>query len=150
MRPVATIVTARRKSTAKKEPPCVVLVDDEMGYLDVLQQLLSEHLACDVHGFHSPQAALKAMGRLHVGLIVTDFNMPGMNGLEFVAAAQKIKPGVSALMITAYLQAFNPEQLARVPALKSVIPKPFRWVALAEQIDKFWPAGSQPPFNGAK
>lgn len=149
MPPAATPVTKRQKRSAKSVP-CVVLVDDESGYLDILQQLLSEHLSCKVHGFTSPREALKAMTRLHVGLIVTDFNMPGMNGLEFVAAAQEVKPGVSAVMITAYQQAFTQAERDRVPALKMVVPKPFRWVALAEQIDRFWPADSTPPFSGAK
>lgn len=142
--------TARRKAPARNAQLCVVLVDDETGYLDILQQLLSEHLSCKVHGFNSPRAALAALPRLRVGLIVTDFNMPGMNGLEFVAAAQRIVPGVSAVMITAYQQAFTAAELAAVPALKSVVAKPFRWIALAEQIDRHWPEGSSPPFSGAK
>src|SRR4051812_26164117 len=89
----------------------VVLVDDEIAYIDLLQQLLSEHLACPVRGYTSPSAALQSLPSLNVGLIITDYQMPGMNGLEFIAEVQKTYPKIPAVMITAYMLKFTKAEL---------------------------------------
>jgi CheY-like chemotaxis protein len=124
---------------------CVMLVDDETAYIDLLEQLLGEHLACPVHSFTRPMEALRALPKLDVGLIVTDYQMPGLDGLQFVAEVERRKPGVPAVMITAYQVKFTDQQLGKVPTLKAVVRKPFKWTALAEHISRHW-SGSTPPF----
>ena len=127
------------KNSSSPSGKIVVLVDDEISYIDLLEQLLGEHLACPVHGFTKPADALRAMPLLNVGLIVTDFQMPEMNGLEFVTAVQKIKPDVPVIMITAYHLKFTERELAEVPSLKMIVRKPFKWAALAAEVVKYWP-----------
>jgi len=122
----------------------VVLVDDEIAYIDLLQQLLSEHLACPIRGFTNPVEALQALPGLKVGLIITDYQMPAMNGFEFIAQVQKENPLIPAVMITAYMLKFNKSELARVPSLKAIVRKPFKWKTLAEHVVKYWP-DAQPP-----
>lgn len=139
---------------SRTDDKIVVLVDDEFAYIDLLQQLLSEHLACPVRGFTKPAEALRALPDLNVGLIITDYQMPIMNGLEFITEVQKKNPAIPVIMITAYLLKFTQRELARVPALKAVIRKPFKWKTLAEHVVKYWPdthppavLGSASPFN---
>ena len=127
----------------------VVLVDDEIAYIDLLQQLLSEHLACPVRGYTSPSEALQALPSLNVGLIITDYQMPGMNGLEFVAEVQKKYPEIPAVMITAYMLKFTKTELDKVPALKAVVRKPFKWKTLAEHVVKYWPDMRPPAVIGS-
>jgi CheY-like chemotaxis protein len=122
----------------------VMLVDDEISYIDLLQQLLSEHLACPVHGFTKPADALRALPGLNVGLIVTDYNMPNLTGLEFIAEVQKINPAIPVVMITAYNMTFTKRELAAVPSLKVVVRKPFKWTALADEVLKYWPDSCPP------
>lgn len=122
----------------------LVLVDDEFSYIDLLQQLLSDHLACPVHGFTKPADALRAIPGLNVGMIITDYQMPDMNGLQLIAAVQKINPSIPAVMITAYNMSFTPRELAAVPSLKTVVRKPFKWTALAEEVVKHWPDAHPP------
>jgi len=117
----------------------VVLVDDEISYIDLLEQLLSEHLACPVHGFTKPADALRAMPGLNVGLIVTDYQMPEMTGLELIGEVQKLDPTIPAVMITAYHLKFTERELAEVPSLKVIVRKPFKWAALASEVVKYWP-----------
>jgi len=137
----------------------LVLVDDEFSYIDLLQQLLSDHLACPVHGFTKPADALRAIPGLDVGMIITDYQMPDMNGLQLIAEVQKINPAIPAVMITAYNMSFTPRELAAVPALKTVVRKPFKWTVLAEEVVKHWPdlhppkvkvmTSTKAPFNHA-
>ncbi len=124
---------------------CIMLVDDEPAYLDLLEQLLSEHLACPVHSFTKPADALLQLGSLDVGLIVTDFHMPEMNGFQFLAAARRIRPGLQAIMITAHDVSLSDGPEGTEEMLKAVVRKPFRWTTLAEHISRHWP-GIPPPF----
>jgi len=121
------------------EEKIVVLVDDEIAYIDLLQQLLSEHLACPVRGFTRPTDALRALPSLNVGLIITDYQMPDLNGLQFIAEVQKMDPTIPAVMITGYLLKFTQRELIKVPSLKAVVRKPFKWKTLAEHVVKYWP-----------
>lgn len=122
----------------------IVLVDDEISYVDLLEQLLSEHLACPVHGFTKPADALRAIPLLNVGLIVSDYQMPEMTGLEFIREVQKISPGIPVVMITAYHLKFTEREMAEVPSLKMIIRKPFKWSTLANEVVKYWPDAHPP------
>jgi two-component system chemotaxis response regulator CheY len=153
-----TLIELGRLSTArirmatpasKSGDKVVVLVDDEFSYIDLLQQLLSDQLSCPVHGFTRPADALRAIPNLNVGIIITDYQMPEINGLQFLAAVQKINPTIPAVMITAYNLSFSPRELAAVPSLKTVVRKPFKWSALAEEISRHWPEVSQPKLQSA-
>ena len=122
----------------------ILLVDDETAYIDLLEQLLSEHMACPVLSFTRPLDALQALPRLNVGLIVTDYNMPGLNGYEFVLEVGKTAPHIPVVMITAHNVHFTDSERASAPALKVIVQKPFRWTYLSEQILRYWP-DSLPP-----
>ena len=127
-------------------PRCVVLLDDEKAYLELLGESLRGSLSCPVVGFTNPQRCLDTLPSLRVGMIITDFQMPGLNGVEFIEKAQRIYPEVPILMITAYANDIPQEQLAKLPALKGIVKKPFRWPQLAEHIAKYWPSTTTAPF----
>jgi two-component SAPR family response regulator len=135
-------------TTPRSQERSVILVDDDIAYLDLLEQLLVQHLQCPVHSFSRPVEALRALPGLNVGLIVTDYQMPALTGMDLIFEAQKLAPGASAILITAYHLKFTKDELKRVPALKSVVVKPFKWTTLAEQINLYWPSASNPPFSG--
>lgn len=122
-----------------------MLVDDETAYIDLLEQLMSEHLACDVHSFTRAADALKALETVRVGFIVTDYHMPEMDGFEFLAEVRRLRPDLPAVMITGHNVELTAEIEKRLPNLKAVVKKPFRWRALAEAIGQHWD-GSRPPF----
>jgi CheY-like chemotaxis protein len=110
-----------------------------------------------VHGYTKPADALRALPSLNVGIIITDFQMPDMNGLQFVAAVQKINPTIPVVMITAYNMTFTDRELAAVPSLKVIVRKPFKWTVLADEVVKYWPDSNPPkiissrnPFKDAK
>ena len=131
-------------SAPKPGEKIVVLVDDEFSYIDLLQQLLGEHLDCPVHGFTKPADAIRALPALNVGIIITDYQMPDINGLQFIAEVQKINPSIPVVMITAYNMSFTDRELAAVPALKTIVRKPFKWTTLAAEVVKYWPDANPP------
>ena len=123
--------------------PHAVIVDDEQSYLDLLGAVLAEHLSCPVATFVRPLDALEAIKELEIGIIVTDFYMPEINGVELLQRAATLKPGVPAIMITGHADALNPDERDRLTNLKAVLAKPFGVPLLADHIRKFWPESSR-------
>ena len=129
-------------ATASKS---IVLVDDEKSYNDLMRQLLSENLGCPVHGFIRPLDALQALPSLDPGVVVTDYFMPELNGIDFIRAAVPLVPDAAFVMITGNNLTAEHETLARLDALKGFLSKPFGWRRLADEILRVWPTNSPAP-----
>ena len=88
-------VAARRQT--------ILLVDDEADIRESLKMLLEASIEdVDVLTAESGMAALDALQRQPVDLIITDYKMPGMNGLEFLHRAQKASPKTPRILVTAF------------------------------------------------
>lgn len=122
--------------------PAVLIVDDEKAFTDVLTQTLAGYLQARIVTFARPAAALEALPALDVALIVTDYFMPQMNGVEFLRRALQLKPGTPCLIITGHRDALADQGLPEFPELKEVLAKPFPSRVLAAAIQKHWPAVS--------
>jgi two-component system chemotaxis response regulator CheY len=91
-----------------KEPPSmaldVLIVDDSAAIRKILQRVLiqAEVPLGKVHEAGDGLEALAALKLHTVGLILSDINMPNMDGLQFLSAvkAQLITKNVPVIMIT--------------------------------------------------
>jgi CheY-like chemotaxis protein len=66
-----------------------------------------------------------------IGVLVTDFVMPGLTGADLIVQAMQLRPNLRALLITGYP---NAEGLAELPNGVEVLAKPFRRAALIERV----------------
>jgi len=123
----------------------IVLVDDEKSYTDLITQMLADNLDCPVHAFTRPLEALKVIPSLDPGVIVTDYFMPQLNGIEFIRQASAIAPQASFVMITGHNLSAEEDELAKLTALKGFLAKPFGWRKLAAEILRVWPSGARCP-----
>lgn len=90
-------------TTSPTREQIVLLVDDEPDIRDSLQMLLEAGLEnIQVASAESGALALEILQRRPVDLIITDYKMPGMNGLEFLQRAQKIAPKTPRILVTAF------------------------------------------------
>lgn len=81
----------------------ILLVDDEADIRDSLKMLIEASIDdVEVLTAESGMAALDALARQPVDLIITDYKMPGMNGLEFLHRAQKASPKTPRILVTAF------------------------------------------------
>src|SRR5262245_20904823 len=88
---------------AQSLPPAVLVVDDHPGILAILHRLLREFVTSyEVVPFSDGEAALDQIRQRTVPLVLTDYNMPGMTGLELATALKTATPEVRIAMITAY------------------------------------------------
>ena len=86
-----------------QRPSTVLIVDDEQDILHSLQILLETSMVgVRVLTADSGTKGLEIIQREPVDVVVTDYRMPGMNGLEFLVRAEDLRPEMSKMMITAF------------------------------------------------
>jgi DNA-binding NtrC family response regulator len=132
------------------EPPrekTIVIVDDEMSFTELLGSMLGEHFSCRILTFGNPLTAAETLPRLNVGVLVTDYYMPHINGLDLIRQAGNIQPAPTCILITGHSFADHDDETARIPHFKAILPKPFRWQQLARLIEAHWPAGDPVPLR---
>ena len=103
----------------------ILIVDDTESILTLLEEMLKGKYECVP--FLSPSAALDDMihNRGLYNLIITDFNMPGMNGLEFIEQVRiQVDGRIPVLMITGNPKDVPNDQVEKL-RISKVIEKPF-------------------------
>ena len=83
-----------------KNPLNIVIVDDTSFNLDLLEILLSQ-LNLQATRFTSPTLALAYIKENPTDLLLTDYNMPEVNGLELIQEAKLHRPQLRSALITA-------------------------------------------------
>lgn len=79
----------------------ILLVDDEQHIRIAVGQTL-ELAGYDVVAMESAEAALNRLDMEWPGVIVTDINMPGIDGLELMQRVQAIDPDLPVILITGH------------------------------------------------
>lgn len=76
----------------------ILLVDDEQNVLNALRRELKDHFEID--SFDSPIQALERCREKKFDLVIADFKMPEMNGLEFLKQFGSIQPDAARLVLS--------------------------------------------------
>ena len=84
-----------------KQPKRILVVDDEENARIGLSRLL-EREGYIVESVGNGYEALNYLRQQEVNLIITDINMPEMNGIVFLKELNKSYPHSNVIMITAY------------------------------------------------
>jgi len=79
----------------------IVVVDDEPTIVLMCRRVL-EAQGHIVQGFTSAPAALAQLETDAADLLVVDYKMPELNGLEFIQKAWALRPSLRVVMITAH------------------------------------------------
>ncbi len=86
-------------SSAEPQLPRVLYVDDEQNILLAVRRQQRKHL--DLTTCSSPAEALELLRQdQSFGVIVSDFDMPGMDGIAFLQEAREIVPDTTRIMLT--------------------------------------------------
>lgn len=86
------------------DQPLVAVVDDEQDLLENFTSLLEDQY--QVKAFNSPAAFLQALPELKqqgVRLVVSDFKMPGLTGLEMIQKAITVIPNLPFVILSGFL-----------------------------------------------
>ena len=120
-----------------------MIVDDEKSYVDLLAELIKEHFVNPIITFTRPLDALEALPSLNAGIVVTDYYMPQLTGLELIVRARALNPGLPFLIITGHGMHLSEEDFSHLPELRAVLHKPLGWRQLADAIVTHWPRASR-------
>ena len=85
----------------QSEHPVIYVVDDEPMLLELATVVL-EPLGYQIESFRDPETALRAFSATlrRPALIITDYAMHTMNGLELVAACRSLQPNQKVLLLS--------------------------------------------------
>lgn len=108
----------------KERQPTLLLIDDSDHLRDFTEQQLKDH-GFDVVAAHGGAEALALLEKDpdRFDVIVTDFAMPLVSGVEVIRLARNLRGGWPAIMITGYA---DTDAMSRRPQDVPVINKPFQ------------------------
>jgi len=114
----------------------ILFIDDERSLVD-LAKIQLERLGYTVSGFSSADEALVAAAADPGGydILVTDFSMPGMSGLNAARKFTEINPGLPVLMITGLDPDMSDAELVAAGICRTM-PKPCSTADLSRAISE--------------
>lgn len=108
-------------------PPTILVVDDEP---DILESIL-DVLQSSLHRAHvitagTAEEGLRILDRTSndVHLVISDYRLPGMDGIAFLREARRRVPHAPRFLITAYTEVEVPEADLDDAGIEGVVTKP--------------------------
>ncbi len=103
----------------------ILVVDDDNLVTSSLKSLLALEGFSDVVFFNEPLLALDYLKNNKRDVIISDFMMPQMNGIEFLSEAKKLYPNASMILLTGYADKENAIKAINEVGLYKYIEKPW-------------------------
>ena len=97
----------------------ILVVDDESDVADLFRQHFRREVRQELYVLHFAGSGEEALDKLAGGIspqligVLSDINMPGMDGLELLREIKERRPDLPVMMVTAY---GDDERRQRVPA----------------------------------
>lgn len=93
----------------------IAVIDDDEGQRTVLGDFLRQ-LGCQVYTCASGAECLKTLETQYLDVVITDYRMPDMNGLQVLQKVKQINPEIQVLIVTAFGTIENAVQAMRAGA----------------------------------
>ena len=103
----------------------IVVVDDEEIVLTSIESFLMLETEWEVMTFSSAKGALDYIKGNDVGLVISDYLMPEMDGITFLGHVREVKPEVPRIILTGYADKENAIKAINEVGLFQYIEKPW-------------------------
>lgn len=123
----------------------ILIVEDDAG----LREALSDTLLMggyEVVAADSGESALLALGRHQIDMMVSDVQMPGMDGITLLKSVKTKHPNLPVLLMTAYARIPDAVSAMREGAL-DYMAKPFAPEVLLNLVSRYMPQGETEAFE---
>jgi len=112
---------------AKREPPVILLVDDEEMILTSIKAFFAIDSDYDLLTYTSPLKALRDLETeiKSIDLVISDYLMPEMDGITFLAKMKERYPLVPRILLTGYADKENAIKAINNVGLYQYIEKPW-------------------------
>ena len=101
----------------------ILIVDDEPNYLVVLSELLKDE-GFEIFTAPGGEEGLQIVENVDLDIVITDMQMPVMNGLQFMLKVKESKKNLPVIVITAYAEVDKAVEAMQAGAF-SYLAKPF-------------------------
>ena len=105
--------------------PSILIVDDEQMVLSSLRGVFTLQTDYQIHEATDPRAAIAELERTPIDVVISDFLMPDMNGIEFLKEAKKLQPDSARLLLTGYADKENAIKAINEVGLYHYMEKPW-------------------------
>jgi CheY-like chemotaxis protein len=127
----------------------ILFVDDEPDIRDSMQQLIGSLVpVAVVVTAESGAAGLALLAEGPVDLIISDFHMPGMDGIAFLCECRRLHPGIPRVMFTSFATEDLANRAVREAFVDSFLPKAASADALVATVAKLLAALPVAPVSG--
>ncbi len=103
----------------------VLLVDDEEMVVTSIKSFLTLETDYEVVAFTSPKEALGFVKDNRVDLVISDYLMPDIDGIQFLAEIKEIQPEATRVLLTGYADKENAIKAINDVGLYQYIEKPW-------------------------
>jgi response regulator RpfG family c-di-GMP phosphodiesterase len=107
------------------ESPVIILVDDEDMVVTSIKSFLTLETDYEVVGFTAPADALTYIEENKVDVVVSDYLMPNMDGISFLAKVKDLQPEATRILLTGYADKENAIKAINDVGLYQYIEKPW-------------------------
>lgn len=97
---------SRRSTAAKVEAARILLVDDNRSGL-LARRAVLEELGYGTDGAPDGGTALEMFAKQHYDMVVTDFRMPDMDGVELIGRLRAERPELPVILISGFVEALG-------------------------------------------
>ena len=105
--------------------PTIIIVDDEEMVLTSLSSFLALETEYHVETFTAATKALEYVESNDIDLVISDYLMPEMDGITFLAEVRKLRPEVPRIILTGYADKENAIKAINEVGLYQYLEKPW-------------------------
>jgi len=125
-------------------PFSLLIVEDDTKALNVIARMIPNKFpTCTIYTANNGNEGLELFRQFAPDIVVTDVNMPGMEGFEMITRINLINAGTPIIVLTAYSDKITYEKLRDLSVSKYLL-KPLDLNELFAEIEKCR-AGKKPP-----
>lgn len=110
---------------ANNPAPTVILVDDEDMVLTSIRAFLTLETEYNVQTFSDAERAAENLKVQRADVVISDYLMPKMNGIQFLAKAKEIQPETPRVLLTGHADKQSAIQAINDVSLFQYLEKPW-------------------------
>ena len=105
--------------------PVVTIVDDEDMVITSVRAFLNLETDYTIHGFTDPEEASRFLETHPVDVVVSDYLMPRMNGIQLLGRAKQLQPEAARVLLTGHADKQSAIQAINDVGLYQYLEKPW-------------------------
>mgnify|MGYP001133034970 FL=1 len=130
------------------EQKLILLVDDDRAVLQMLRQALGRD-GYEILATTDPDEALDLLAQHRVGVIVSDFRMPSVSGLDLLQRVKALYPDIVRILLSSYGDGASIADASGNGSVQKVLIKPWDVALLRKHITESFQRFEHTSMSGA-